>query len=194
MTAMASQNTSLTIVYSTVYSGADQRKHQTPKLCVTGLCAGNSPVTSEFPAQRASNAENGSIWWRHREEPHCHYSPLPTNMHPHTPNQSYQSHNCDQQILAHIHTRTHWSTPDRWRHFDTGSWHTPPVLEVQHGLNKLVWLRHEWDPKLTYGNGNNLAEILMMTFWKACSEKNSLYSFSKFRETCSNALVTYNLT
>ena len=28
MSAMASQMTSLTIVYSTVYSGADQRKHQ----------------------------------------------------------------------------------------------------------------------------------------------------------------------
>ena len=27
------------------------------KLCVNGLCAGNSPVTSEFPAQMASNAE-----------------------------------------------------------------------------------------------------------------------------------------
>ena len=24
-----------------------------------------SPVTGEFPAQRASNAENVSIWWRH---------------------------------------------------------------------------------------------------------------------------------
>ena len=29
------------------------------------LCAENSPVTGEFPAQRASNAENVSIWWRH---------------------------------------------------------------------------------------------------------------------------------
>ena len=28
---------------------------------VTGLCAGNSPVTGEFPAQIASNAENVSI-------------------------------------------------------------------------------------------------------------------------------------
>ena len=35
------------------------------KLRVTGLCAGNSPVTGEFPAQMASNAENVSIWWRH---------------------------------------------------------------------------------------------------------------------------------
>ena len=40
---------------------------KTSKLHVTGLCVGNSPVTSEFPAQRASNAENVSIWWRHHE-------------------------------------------------------------------------------------------------------------------------------
>ena len=30
---------------------------KTSKLCVTGLCAENSPVTGEFPTQRASNAE-----------------------------------------------------------------------------------------------------------------------------------------
>ena len=43
--------------------GADQRKYQ--RVRVTGLCAGNSPVTGEFRAQRASNAEKASIWWRH---------------------------------------------------------------------------------------------------------------------------------
>ena len=42
-----------------------RRSKKTPKLRVTGLCEGNSPVTGEFPAQRASNAENVSIWWRH---------------------------------------------------------------------------------------------------------------------------------
>ena len=42
-----------------------RRSKKTPKLRVTGFCAGNSPVTGEFPAQRASNAENVSIWWRH---------------------------------------------------------------------------------------------------------------------------------
>ena len=73
MTAMASQITSLTVVYSTVYSGADQRKHQ--KLRVTGLCARNSPVTGEFPAQMASNVENVSIWWRHHED--CNLLPKP---------------------------------------------------------------------------------------------------------------------
>ena len=44
-----------------------RRSKKTSKLRVTGLCAGNSPVTGEFPAQRASNAENFSIWWLHRE-------------------------------------------------------------------------------------------------------------------------------
>ena len=33
------------------------RSKKTSKLCVTGLCEGKSPVTGEFHAQRASNAE-----------------------------------------------------------------------------------------------------------------------------------------
>ena len=41
------------------------RSKKTSKLRVTGLCEGNSPVTGEFPAQRACYAENVSIWWRH---------------------------------------------------------------------------------------------------------------------------------
>ena len=53
--AIASKITSLTIVYSVVYSDAD--KKNTSKLRVTGLCAGNSPGTREFPAQMASYAE-----------------------------------------------------------------------------------------------------------------------------------------
>ena len=65
MGTVASQITSLTIVYSTVYSGADKKK--TSKLRVTGLCEGNSPVTSEFPAQMAGDAEIVSIWWRRHE-------------------------------------------------------------------------------------------------------------------------------
>ena len=40
-----------------------RRSKKTWKLCVTGLCAGNSPGTGEFPAQMASYAENVSIWW-----------------------------------------------------------------------------------------------------------------------------------
>ena len=44
-----------------------RRWKKTSKLHVTGLCAGNSPGTGEFPAQMASNAENVSIWWRHHE-------------------------------------------------------------------------------------------------------------------------------
>ena len=135
MGSIASQITSIMVVYSTVYSDADQRKYQssaslafvwgiyrrpvnsphkwavtrkvfafddvimkiacvpkmhhcgsvrqsvsllsrlfgcrskkTSKLRVTGLCAGNSPGTGEFPAQMASYAENVSIWLRHHGE------------------------------------------------------------------------------------------------------------------------------
>ena len=53
------------------------RSKKTSNLRVTGLCEENSPVTGEFPAQRASNAENVSIWWRHHEEcmtPRCRWS------------------------------------------------------------------------------------------------------------------------
>ena len=62
MSAMAPQLTSLTIVYSTFYSGADQRKHQSSTLLafVWG--------TAEFSAQKASNAESVSIWLRHHEK------------------------------------------------------------------------------------------------------------------------------
>ena len=49
MSAMAFQITSLTIVYSAVYSGAELEKPS--KLRITGLCEGNSLVTDEFPAQ-----------------------------------------------------------------------------------------------------------------------------------------------
>ena len=62
MGAMASQITSLTIVYSTVYSDADQENIKVPShwpLCWE--------FTGEFPAQMASNAENVSISWRHHD-------------------------------------------------------------------------------------------------------------------------------
>ena len=52
MGAMASQIISLAIVYSTVFSGADQRKHQSP--VSLAFVRGNSPGTGEFPAQMAS--------------------------------------------------------------------------------------------------------------------------------------------
>ena len=51
---MASQITRLTIVYSTVYSDADQRKYQS-----------SASLAGEFAAQMASNADNVSILWRH---------------------------------------------------------------------------------------------------------------------------------
>ena len=44
-----------------------RRSKKTSKLRITGLCEGNSTVTGDFPTQRASNAENVSIWRRHHD-------------------------------------------------------------------------------------------------------------------------------
>ena len=64
MSEMASQITGVLIAHPTVFSGADQRKCQAPRHWPMW---GNSPVTAQFPAQKASNAENNFIWWRHHE-------------------------------------------------------------------------------------------------------------------------------
>ena len=64
MSAIASQITSFTIYYSSIYS--KRRSKTTSKIRVTGLSEGNSQVTDEFPVQRASNAENISMLWRHQ--------------------------------------------------------------------------------------------------------------------------------
>ena len=64
MGEIASQITSLMIVYSIVYSNADQRKLQVPRHWF--LC-GEITGTGKFPAQMASYAENVSTWWRHHD-------------------------------------------------------------------------------------------------------------------------------
>ena len=55
MSVMVSEITSLTIVYSIVYSGIDERK--TSKLRISGLCVGNSPVTGWF-------RHKGPVTWK----------------------------------------------------------------------------------------------------------------------------------
>ena len=57
MTTMASQITSLTVVYSTVYSDTDQRKHQS-----------SASLAFVWGSHRdRCYAENVSIWWRHHD-------------------------------------------------------------------------------------------------------------------------------
>ena len=56
MGAVASQITSLAVVYSTIYSGADQRKHQSSASLTILRGIYRWPVNS---------LHNASIWWRH---------------------------------------------------------------------------------------------------------------------------------
>ena len=62
MTTMASQITSLTVVYSTVYSDADKTKHQSSASLafVWGIHRDRW-----IPRTKGQLPENFSIWWRH---------------------------------------------------------------------------------------------------------------------------------
>ena len=51
-------------LFTQVYSGADQRKFEAPRHWPEE----NSPMTGEFPAQRASNADKNSIWCRRHDK------------------------------------------------------------------------------------------------------------------------------
>ena len=68
MDAMAAQITSLTIVYSTVYSGADQRKHQSFASLDFVRGIHRWPVNS--PHKRPVTRENVSNGWRHNVHGH----------------------------------------------------------------------------------------------------------------------------
>ena len=65
MSPMASQITGVSMAYSTVSLGADQRKHQSSALLAFVRGIQRWPVNS--PHKKVSNAENASIWWRHYE-------------------------------------------------------------------------------------------------------------------------------
>ena len=72
MSAMTSQITGIAIVCATVFfSGADQWKNQ--------IFASLAFVTGGFPSQRASYAENVSIWWRHHDQLMITHSQLKFN-------------------------------------------------------------------------------------------------------------------
>ena len=102
MSTMASQITSLTIVYTTVYSGADQRKHQSS--ASLAFVRGYSPMTGELPAQRASNAGNVSIWWRHHVSSRQYKEVLPPYL------VNYRNHVIGSELIETLWNWTQAST------------------------------------------------------------------------------------
>ena len=64
MSAIASQNTGVSIVCSTVFIGADQRNQSSASLAFVRETTGDWGI----PLTKASNVENISIWWRHNGE------------------------------------------------------------------------------------------------------------------------------
>ena len=70
MSEKASQITGVSILLDCLFRLRTEKASKTRN--VTGLFEWNSSATVEFLAQRASNAENVFIWWRHNELWHVH--------------------------------------------------------------------------------------------------------------------------
>ena len=102
-----------------------RRSNKTSKLRVTGLCAGNSPGTGEFPPQMASNAENVSIWWRHHDIKNGE-------------NWSRSSHHRSHYIMTSWHDSVFHidgplcgeSSGDSWILFTNGQQYGPSVISL----------------------------------------------------------------
>ena len=62
MSAMASQSSAWRLFTQSLIQPQIKENIKAPRHWPLG---GDAPVTGEFPAQRASKAENVSIWWRH---------------------------------------------------------------------------------------------------------------------------------
>ena len=87
------------------------RSKKTSKLRFTDLCAENSPVTGELPAQNTGNAENVSIWCRAGVK----YVLSNTNTNTNTPAKIWSNTNTNtntaHQIQIQIHTEAKTKMP-----------------------------------------------------------------------------------
>ena len=86
------------------------RSKKTSKLRITGLCAGNSPVTGEFPAQMASDVENVSIWWRHHDKAYIEVYAIKRPWQQGSCNGASMRPIWGRQGNTHTYTRTHTKT------------------------------------------------------------------------------------
>ena len=83
MNTMASQITSRTIVYSTVYSGADQRKHQSSASLAFVRVIHRGPVNSPHkrPVTRKMFPFDDVIMWKYCLQSVCHFVQSPVCWH-----------------------------------------------------------------------------------------------------------------
>ena len=136
---VASQITSLTIVYSTV--SFRRRSKKIFKLRVTGLCAENSPGTGEFPAQMSSNAENVSIWWHHHDLNKCVKTCMYYTWFKVHPCKSYQSGVVLAKIYLWIEPIPDWIDSHSWK---TKLWYNPYCDYINFGPFDLYFFYWVW--------------------------------------------------
>ena len=143
-----------------------QRSKKTSNLHITGLCAGNSAVTGEFPAQMASNTENVSISWRHHVT-RASYNKAATDL------ALYQQH---EAILL-----THWG------HVTHICVSKLTIIGLDNGLSPgrrqaIIW--NNDGILLTGPLGTNFSEILIEICTFSVKKMHLKTSYAKWRPLC----------
>ena len=152
-----------------------RRSRKTSKLRFTGLCAGNSPLTGEFPAQMASNAEVVSIWWCHRVNHQNHQSILQKKIpkqsaytNSETPLQKTATIRCTKSVVFRCYNSPRipnilWHTYScRKNHMDTHrvyKTHTLRCLTAE-AVWMILWCRSQ--PRILIKNNKLMGKILVI--------------------------------
>ena len=145
-----------------------RRSKKTSKLCVTGLCARNSQVTGEFPAQMASNAENVSIWWRHHVTGHFQINRY---LHFYVDSQICAPVIKKKQTLACLYL--YWLPV-----FNVFEKSTTTVFLKKVFICQCCWGKKKWTPLQT-AFSNSLSWMKRLIFWLKCHRNGFLHLINK---------------
>ena len=154
-----------------------RRSKKTSKLRVTGLCEGNSPVTGDFPAQMASNAENVSIWWRHHAVAEginiLHVYEFCSKINNQTFNMltgnTFQQWNGKYSIVLHIDLKTQMTTYMRPK--QNGRHFADDIFKCTF-LNENVWIPIKISLKFVpLGPINNIPSLVQILAWRRPGDK-----------------------
>ena len=199
MGAMASEITSLTIVYSTVYSSLDQRKHQSSASLAFLRGIHRWPVNSphKWPVKRKMFPFDDVIMWYHSILPMCFTVSSLTLM---------QSCNpiADEDIYIYIYIPIrNWYNPGETQHnkilhdgwsciITCGSRHTPCIVESRYVAVRYSTILHACNSTLTTAEYRSDFELTKCTpylaltgqLWRVYREYCQQYDWQLSRVKC----------
>ena len=164
MSAIASQYTSLTIVYSTVYSGADQSKHQSSasRAFVWGIHRG--PVNS--PHKCPVTRKLLPFWWRH----YGSWIVKPSNEFTICARRTYKSTDtqflCVTFLLTVPAVLTHWGPDKMAVIFQTTFWNVFSWIKMCELRLRFHWTLFLWVQLTIFQATSHCLNQWLLIYWR----------------------------